>query len=283
MVSFECCITDILPEGGALLGERPGPIQTQEDFENYPWDKLSKLYWDRADRQFAALGETLPEGMKAIGGVGNGIFETSEDLVGFEQLCYMQTDHPDLFARLYKRIGDVLFEIWEEFLNRYGEYYTVCRFGDDLGYKTATLLSPQTVTEHIIPQYKRIIQRIKDAGKPFLLHSCGNIFSVMDAIIQAGIDAKHSNEDAICRYEKWIEDYGDKIGLFGGIDVDMLCQNKSDDVYEYVLEKGQKFREMANGFALGSGNSIPWYVPVEGYMAMIRAAQKIREIEAIAT
>ena len=40
-VSFEVCITTILPDGGAIMGGRPGPIQTRADFERYPWDELS--------------------------------------------------------------------------------------------------------------------------------------------------------------------------------------------------------------------------------------------------
>ena len=50
--------------------------------------------------------------MKAVGGIGYGVFEISEDLVGFQQLCFMQVDDPELFADLYKRIGDMLVSIW---------------------------------------------------------------------------------------------------------------------------------------------------------------------------
>jgi uroporphyrinogen decarboxylase len=37
---------------------------------------------------------------------------------------------------------------------------------------------------------------------------------------------------------------------------------------------------MAKGYALGSGNSIPDYVPVDGYLAMIEAARRVRKDEA---
>ena len=43
-----------------------------------------------------------------------------------------------------------------------------------------------------------------------------------------------------------------------------------------VIEKGTRFREKTRGYALGSGNSIPEYVPVEGYLAMIEGASRIR-------
>ena len=150
---------------------------------------------------------------------------------------------------------------------------------DDLGYKTGTMLSPKTIVEQLVPQYRRIVACLHESGKPVLFHSCGHIFDVMEDIIAAGIDAKHSNEAAVAPFERWIENYGDRIGLFGGIDLDFLCQSSAEKVYETVLEKGTRYRKAANGYVLGSGNSIPEYTPVENYLAMIRAAQKIREIE----
>ena len=101
------------------------------------------------------------------------------------------------------------------------------------------------------------------------------------ALIDAGIDAKHSNEDQIAPFDRWIELYNDRIGLFGGIDVDVLCQNPYDEVYRQVLEAGTAYKSKTNGWGLGSGNSIPEYVPVDGFMGMIHAAMEIRKRELI--
>jgi uroporphyrinogen decarboxylase len=131
----------------------------------------------------------------------------------------------------------------------------------------------------VFPQYQRIIGQIKAAGKPFLWHSCGKIFAVMDDVIALGIDAKHSNEDAIAPFDTWIAGYGERIGLLGGIDVDLLCQNSPEDVFRIVYERAKRYRMAARGYALGSGNSIPAYVPAGGYLAMVEAAKKIRAEE----
>lgn len=278
-VSYEVCVTEILPGGGALLGEHPGPIQTRADFERYPWDELPDRFWAVADRRYAALAEAMPPGMKALGGVGNGVFEISEDLVGYECLAYMSADDPDLYADLYRKIGDLMVAIWGEFLTRYQDLFAICRAGDDMGYKVSTLISPRAIRKHIVPQYARVIDLVHEAGLPFLLHSCGNIFSIMDDMIGAGIDAKHSNEDVIAPFDTWIARYGDRIGLLGGVDVDILCRETPDAIFDRVVDMGRRFRGMARGYALGSGNSIPDYIPVEGYMAMIRAAQYLREEE----
>jgi uroporphyrinogen decarboxylase len=278
-VSFEVCVSQITPGGGALLGEHIGVIRDRASFESYPWDDLPRLFWETARPRFDALARALPPGMKCVGGIGNGIFEISEDLVGYEALCLLQYDDPELFADLFRKIGDLHFKLWREFLPRYGGYFAVCRTGDDLGYKTSTLLAPETLLTHVIPQYRRMIGLIHESGLPYLQHSCGKIFPVMDAWITAGINAKHSNEDCIAPYDEWIERYRDRIGLFGGIDTDRLCRMNPDDLYQFVVEEGTRFRKNANGYALGSGNSIPGYVPTEGYLAMVRAAHEIRRRE----
>jgi len=275
-VSFEVTITDLLPDHGAIMGGRPGPIQNRTDFERYPWDELADRYWEVAGPQFELLASNLPDGMQALGGVGNGVFEISEDLVGFQYLAYMQVDDPQLYTDLYRRIGDLMVQIWTVFLQRYADCFAICRFGDDLGFKTSTLVSPRTIRQHILPQYRRVIQLIKGAGKPFLWHSCGRVFPIMDDVIDLGIDAKHSNEDIIAPFDEWIVRFGERIGLLGGIDVDLLCQKTPAAIAEEVFEKGCRFRAAARGFALGSGNSIPEYVPVDGYLAMIEGAQHIR-------
>ena len=278
-VSFECCVGGMLPNAGALGGHQPGAIHSRRELEEYPWKKLPGIYWNAFDNKFEAMKTVLPPGMKAVGGIGNGVFEIAEDLVGFESLCLLQVDEPETFTELFVRIGDLLVELWTEFMKRHADAYAVCRIGDDMGFKTSTLMAPQTIIENVVPQYRRVIKVIHSSGKPFLFHSCGCIFDVMDEMISAGIDSKHSNEDAIAPYDEWISRYGRRIGFFGGIDTDRLCRMSPDEIYEYVLDAASRFRKNANGYALGSGNSIPAYVPPEGYLAMIRAGKEIRRRE----
>ena len=103
--------------------------------------------------------------------------------------------------------------LWTWVLDNYADLFVFCRMGDDLGYRTSTMLAPDTIREHILPQHRRVIDLVHSRGKKFLLHSCGNIFSIMEDILANGIDAKHSNEDQIAPFSEWIDRYGDRIGL----------------------------------------------------------------------
>ncbi len=274
-VSFEFGLRQAFPGPHALSGGK-GAIQTRADFEAFPWTEIPARYWAMARPRFEALRATMPPGMKAVGGIANGVFELTEDLVGLEYLPFIQVDDPELYADIFRRVGDTMVAVWSEFLPRYGDLYVACRFGDDLGHKTSLLTNPRTIRDHVIPQYKRVIDVIHAAGKPFLWHSCGCIFEVMEDVLALGIEAKHSNEDAIAPFDTWIERYGDRIALVGGFDLDVLCRHTPEEVYARVLEDGARFRAKARGYALGSGNSIPEYVPPENYLAMVRAGQQLR-------
>ena len=276
---FEAAICDILPGHGAILGGMAGPVQTREDFEKYPWNEVEKIFWETYTPHFEAIRKTLPVGMKAYGGCGYGIFEASQDLVGYEYLCVMQCMDPELLADLFVKIGDLWETLWRGVIDRYSDIFVFFRMGDDLGHKTSTLLEPDVIRQHIFPQYKRVIGLVHRAGKKFLLHSCGNIFPLMEDIIQLGVDAKHSNEDQIAPFSRWIDEYGSRIGLFGGFDLNLLILEKPETVFRTIVEQGSRYRENAGGYGLGSGNSIPEYVPVEGFLAMVEAVKEIRKRE----
>ncbi|MGN0980266.1 MAG: uroporphyrinogen decarboxylase family protein [Candidatus Avoscillospira sp.] len=275
-VSWEGTIGETMPGSGALGRHVKGVIQTREDFEAYPWDTLPDRYFETYGQCFEALREALPAGMKAVGGVGNGIFECVQDLVGYEDLCYMRVDDPELYEDLFRKVGENNLKIWQRFLREYGDIYCVCRFGDDLGFKSNTLLPAEEIRTLVIPQYRNIVDAVHQTGKPFLLHSCGQIFGVMDDLIRdAHIDAKHSNEDQIAPFPVWVEKYGDKIGNFGGIDTDAVCRLDKASLREYITDVVQKCTGHG-GFAFGSGNSIPDYVPVENYLNMNQIIRELR-------
>jgi uroporphyrinogen decarboxylase len=275
-VSWEACVTAVVQGGECLSGRAPGLIRDRRDFDAFDFAGLEARYWALFDEDFRAFAEAMPPGMKGVGGIGNGLFEVAQDLVGYTELCMLRVDDPELYAAVFAKVGELMASLWKRLLARYADSFAVCRFGDDLGFKSSTLLVPDDIRKLVIPQYARIVELVHGAGKPFILHSCGCIFDVMDDIIRvAHIDAKHSNEDQIAPFPVWVERYGDRIGLFGGVDMDLLCRSPEAGIRDCVLDiiarcSGQK------GFALGSGNSIPDYVPASGYLAMVNAVREKR-------
>jgi len=277
VVALEHCTTGHVQGGRALCGQGSSLIHSVEDVNGYDWDGLVSNYIKVADVKFSALKEALPPGMKAVGGVGNGIFELAQDFTTFTGLCMLQYDEPDAYRLFFQKIGDVQVKLWKWFMEKYSDDFAVCRFGDDLGFHTATLLQPDSIRENILPQYKRIVDVVHSYNKPFLLHSCGRIYEVMDDLIDyVGIDAKHSNEDSIDTFDVWLDKYGDRIGNFGGVEMNVLCLNSEAEVKEYVTDVC-RMSEGKGGVAIGSGNQIADYVKPECFIAMTEAVREYRK------
>ncbi len=98
----------------------------------------------------------------------------------------------------------------------------------------------------------------------------------MDEIIEVtGIDAKHSNEDGIAPFSRWVEDYGQRIGNFGGLDMDVICRSSEEVLRKYIGGKIEPLMDF-NGLAIGSGNQIADYVPPENFQVMVDEVRKIR-------
>lgn len=110
------------------------------------------------------------------------------------------------------------------------------------------------------------------AGKYAILHSCGHYDEIIDDVINdMKFDARHSYEDNIVPVEKAYEDHGGKLAVLGGIDLNFVIQKSPEEVYRHASEM-LKRTETRGGYALGSGNSIPDYVPDDHYLALIKPA-----------
>jgi uroporphyrinogen decarboxylase len=98
-IPFECSICDLIQGGKGLTGQAKALIKSNDDLDAFPWDAIPDAYGKRFEQHFDALRQALPDGMKAIGGVGYGPFESIQDFVPYEDLIYLQVDQPELYKR----------------------------------------------------------------------------------------------------------------------------------------------------------------------------------------
>ena len=260
---------DTAPGSDKMRGwvdQHHGTITSWEDFEKYPWPKLEDV--DFFPMEY--VNAHMPEGMGLISCHGGGPYEHLSAIFSYEQFCYALVDQPDLVQAVIDRIGALMEGYYRMLLDL--DRLIVVFPGDDMGFKTGTLISPQYLIKYTLPWHQRFAAMAHEKGKPYFLHSCGNLETIMPHLInEVGIDAKHSYEDAIIPVAEMQRRYGDRIAILGGIDVDILTRGTPDEVRKYVRGVidvcGPRGR-----YAVGSGNSIPSYIPLENYMTMIDEA-----------
>lgn len=250
--------------------ENTGVIMTWEDFERYPWPKPEEIDYYHLEY----VSRHLPDGMQIIYLGPGGQYENLAWLMGVTPLALALHDDPALVAAVAQKIGDLLAHLFATAaqIPNVGALW----LGDDLGYKTATVLSPRHLREYVFPYQKRLAEIAHERDLPFLLHSCGNLERVMDDLIDdVGIDAKHSFEDVILPVGEAKRRWGKRIAILGGVDVDFLCRATPDEVRRYTR---QVIEDCApgGGYALGTGNSVANYIPVANYLAMLEVGLSFR-------
>jgi len=247
--------------------EHEGPIRSWKDFESYKWPSVSDI--DLSSLEW--FEKNLPENMGVYDLTAH-ILEMISFLFGYETMCYKMADEPALVDAVAEKIG------------RYYVEYTnlLCGFdrvplawgSDDMGFKTATLVSPEFLRKTVLPWHRACADAAHDHDKPYLLHNCGNLEAIMEDLIEdVGIDGKHSFEDAIVPVTAAYRKYGGLISILGGIDVDFLCRADEPAIRRRVRDTLDVCMR-GTGYCLGTGNTVANYMPVDNYLAMLDEGRK---------
>ena len=241
-----------------------GPIQSIEDFHSYPWPTLT----DEMLEDYYYVSEHLPDGMGMFVAQGDGFLEAVMNvLIGYESMCMMLADNPELVKLVVDRAGEIIFETCKRMIDipkSEGVF-----IGDDMGYTMSTMFAPDFYREYTLPWHKKLAAEVHAKDQLYMLHSCGKIDAIMpDLINDVGLDAKHSYQNGSYDVRDYKKKYGNDIAILGGVDVDMLCRLDEEDLRKYVRDI---LSVCAPGgrYALGTGNSVTDYVPLRNYFAML--------------
>jgi len=250
----------------AWADEHRGTITDWRTFEQYVWPRFEDFDF----HPFEYLNAHLPDGMGLIACHGGGIFEHLSWIMSLEGLSLALYEQPDLVRAVADTIGGLMERFYRHLVTL--DRLVVVFPGDDMGFRSGTLIHPRALREYCLPWHKRFAEIAHGAGLPYFLHSCGNLRTIIEDLIgDVGIDGKHSFEDVIWPVQDFQAEHGGRIAVLGGLDLNILSAGSETDVRDhtrFLIETcGTRGR-----YAIGSGNSIPSYVPVENYLAMLDEA-----------
>lgn len=244
-----------------------GAIRTWEDFERFAWPRA-----DEADlRALDAAARVLPVGMGVVTAVkGGGIFERAWMLMGMEHFSFCLADEPKLVEAVVQRVGRLYVETCARAVERQG--VGCIWLSDDLAHCGGLLVAPGVLRRLVFPYYRELAALCRAQGLLFVFHSDGNLWEVMDDLLEIGFQALHPIEPKAMDIVEVKRRYVGRLCVIGNIDLGYtLTRGTPAEVAQEVRER---IRALApgGGYCLGSSNSITEYVPLENYRAMIETA-----------
>jgi uroporphyrinogen-III decarboxylase len=145
------------------------------------------------------------------------------------------------------------------------------RFTDDWGMQDRLYISPADWKVFFKERYRSLYNLVKARGKLVFQHSCGRIESIIDDIIELGVDVLDPLQPAANDMFKLKKDYGSKICFMGGLDTQSwLSFGTEDEVYANTI-KILKVMSKGGGYIAAPSHTIT--IPQANRNAMAKAIQ----------
>ncbi len=240
-----------------------GCIRTNKDFDKYsPPDPLVPYRFDPFEK-----AKTYHAGKKAIIIRLNDVLSIPRNLLGYENLFMNIASNPTLVKNLVELSVDYNLMLAKEAVKRGAR---IIFTGDDYAYKKGLLISPQAFNDIFYPGFKKVIKGFKELGLLVIKHTDGDIWSIIDKLVDSGIDCldpiEPTSNMSISKIKK---KYGDRIAIKGNVDCAEVLTFGTDK--EVIEETKRCISEGTPGYGyiLSSSNTIHSGVKPENYIAML--------------
>jgi uroporphyrinogen decarboxylase len=239
-------------------------ILDRRRFDLFPWDLAAQIDIG----QFHAIKPLLPSGMKVVAMSGK-IFTLSWMLMGFENFAESLLADPEFASAVIRRIAGIQMRALDEILEL--PHVAAVWAVDDIAQKHGPMISPAMLREHILPWYQKAAARCHETGRLFFMHSDGNLMTLIDDLIDLGLDALHPIDPTAMDIVEIKRRWGDRLCLFGNVDTELLRSGSVDEVRATVRNLLRRVAP-GGGYGIGSGNSVPSWARLENYNAMRQTA-----------
>ncbi len=252
---------DIKRESGHTPQWLGHTIKTGKDWYEYK-DRLTP----DEDRIPANVREVYDAGRHKGGFVHFGgveAYECAWPVFGQVNIFMLMMDEPEVAADVFNTYTDLLISLAQNVLDA-GVDFDGAFFCGDLGYRNSTLFSPAHYEQLLWPAHRKMCDFFNSLGKPVMLHSCGKIESLIPKFIEAGFAAIQPLE-AKCGQDVRVlkERFGNKITLFGNIDIRKLSGTR-EDIEQEISSKVPIAME-GGGYIFHSDHSVPPTVSFDNY------------------
>jgi uroporphyrinogen decarboxylase len=240
---FEHKVIKELPDGSKHVRNHngvtelmvPGAVSIQAEIDHLLKDRASweehykwRFQWDPARFDGVEFSEEDPEARERARGLFCGSFiGWLRDILGIENLSYLQVDDEELFLEIVQANADVIYNATEYVLERF-DGWDFGHFWEDICFKSGPLISPTVFEEVIAPHIRRVTGLLNRHGIDLISVDCdGKIDHLVPIWLEAGVNVMFPIEVGTWQasIEPWRAKYGREVRGVGGMNKTVFGQD----------------------------------------------------------
>jgi len=238
----------------------------------------ARRIWNKANYDYKDIRDKAQQQNKFFVWQGVNVFESIHPVCGHEYMLIGMALDPDWVKDMCDVYSTLIIDLMKLLFKKEGKPDGIFFF-EDMGFKFKPFMSPQMYNEIIRPAHKKTIDYAHSIGIPIIMHSCGYVEPLIPALIEMGLDCLQAMEakagmDVINLKKK----FGDKLVLFGGLDIRVLETNDIEQIASYMQEKIPQLKK-GGGYILHTDHSIPETVDYQTYKNFVEIGLEFGKYE----
>ncbi len=264
---------DVTLDGKGNVGTpmyRRGLISSPSDWKD--WNKKDLLCLPEKNyRMFSLVQKDFGNRLFVFATFTGGLFELTWQCMGFEPFCVAIRREKEFIRRMIGFYTDLYCIMLEAFAEA---GVPGVMYPNDMAYRSGPMLNPKVFEELYGESLRRLTGTAHALDLKIVIHSCGNVYSLLPWFADCGFDGVHALEPtAGVELAQAKEIIGDRLCLIGNIDVThILVSATKEEVFETVHRAIQDAGK-AGGYILGPTNSHPG-MTVRNLRWMVEAVEK---------
>lgn len=248
--------------GGDDIGVVENYLLTKPELKDFKFPAINITNVERCTENLLTNGNDSFKLAK----IGMLLFERAWSLRGMEELLMDFFVNEEFIEQLFATITDYNLTIINEVLKYPVDGFY---FGDDYGQQNGLIMGVPLWQKYIKPQLARTFAPVKAKGLPVFLHSCGNIYDILDDLIEIGLDCYQTVQPEIYDLKLLKDNFGGRLTFYGAVSTQQFlpfakpCEVK-DKLKETIAILGKN-----GGYICAPTHQAPPDVPPENIMAMI--------------
>lgn len=148
--------------------------------------------------------------------------------------------------------------------------------GYDWASARGPMFSPKHFETFVFPRLEKITALCHQYGVPYVKHTDGNVNTLLDGMIAAGVDGFQAIEPrANMNIAQVKQTYGDRLTLIGNVDCSTVLVDGPIEAVRNQTEEVIKAAAPGGGFLLSTSNSVHPGVKPDYYLAMLETAAAV--------